>query len=76
VGSSRTPVRDFCIALLCFVVMMAIVIAMSIGVRNKVFPDNYLTVEFLVAVIIVGIIAMLFFLAGVISRIVHGAPPS
>jgi hypothetical protein len=74
-GSSRTPVRDFCIAVACFIAMLAIVIAMSIGVRNKVLPDNYVTVGFFIAVIIVGSIAMLFFLAGVISRVLHGPPP-
>ena len=74
-GSSRTPVRDFCIAFLCFVAMMAIVIALSIGVRNKVLPDNYVTAGFLLAVVIGGMIGILYFLSGVIVRILHGPPP-
>jgi hypothetical protein len=75
VGSSRTPVRDFCNALLCFVAMMAIVIAMSIGVRNQVLPDNYVTAGFLLAVVIGGILGILFFISGVVVRILHGPPP-
>jgi ABC-type nitrate/sulfonate/bicarbonate transport system permease component len=48
---------------------------MSIGVRNKVLPDNYVTAGFLLAVVIGGILGILFFISGVIVRILHGPPP-
>ena len=75
VGSSRTPVRDFCMAVLCFAAMMAIVVALAIGVRNKVLPDNYVTAGILLAVVIAGMMGILYFMSGVIVRILHGPPP-
>jgi hypothetical protein len=74
-GSSRKPFRDLGIATVCFTAMMAIVIAMSVGVRNKVLPDNYVTAGFLLAVVIGGMIPVLFLLAGVINRVLNGLPP-
>jgi hypothetical protein len=75
-GSSRKPLRDLGLGVVCFVVTMAIVVAISIGVRSKVLPDNYVTAGILLAVVICGLIAILFFLSGVISRILSGPPPS
>ena len=73
--SSRKPLRDLGLAVLCFVLMMAIVIAMSIGVRVKVLPDNYVTGGFLIAVTVAGTIGILFFMSGVIGRLLYGPPP-
>jgi hypothetical protein len=75
VGSSRKPLRDLGMAIICFVAMMAVTIAISIGVRDKVLPDNYVTVGFLLVVIVGGIIGVLFFISGVIVRVLHGPPP-
>jgi hypothetical protein len=73
--SSRKPYRDSGIAVLCFVATMAATIAVSIGIRDKVLPDNYVTVGFLAVVIIGGIGGMLYFVSGVIGRVFYGPPP-
>jgi heme/copper-type cytochrome/quinol oxidase subunit 4 len=73
--SSRKPLRDLGMSIVCFVATMAVTIAIGIGVRNRALPDNYVTVGFLIVVIVAGILGMLFFLCGVIGRIVYGPPP-
>jgi hypothetical protein len=73
--SSRKPLRDLSLAVVCFVVTMAVTIAISIAVRDKVLPDNYVTVGFLLVVIVGGTIGVLFFISGVIGRVLYGPPP-
>jgi hypothetical protein len=74
-ASSRKPLRDFFMAVVCFAVTMVIVIAISIGVREKVLPDNYVTGGFLLVVIVGGLLGVLFFISGVIGRLMYGPPP-
>ena len=76
IGSSRKPLRDLGMAILCFVVTMAVTIAITIGVRNKVLPDNYVTVGFLAVVIFGGMGGVIYFISGVIGRVFYGPPPS
>jgi hypothetical protein len=67
--------RDLSLAVVCFVATMAVTIAISIAVRDKILPDNYVTVGFLLVVIVGGIIGVLFFISGVIGRVLYGPPP-
>ena len=73
--SSRKPLRDLGMALVCFVATMAVTIAITIAVRDQVLPDNYVTVGFLVLMIGAGIFGMLFFISRVIGRMFYGPPP-
>jgi hypothetical protein len=74
-GSSEKPFRDFGLAVLAFVAMLAVTIAIAAGVKNKVFPDNWVSWGFLIAVIIVGMLAIIYFMFGVITRAFFGPPP-
>ena len=74
-ASSRRPMRDLALAVGCFVAMMVVTIAIAVAVRKEVIPDNNVTVGFLIAVFIGGIIGILFFISGVISRVLNGPPP-
>lgn len=70
--SSRKPIRDFIMSLVCFAATLASTVGIAVAVKHHVLPDNYVTVGFLFAVIIAGIVGMLFFLSGVIGRIFYG----
>jgi hypothetical protein len=70
--SSRKPLRDFFMALACAAATLASTVGIAVGVKRHVLPDNYVTVGFLLVVIIVGIVGMLFFMSGVIGRIFYG----
>jgi hypothetical protein len=72
--SSRKPIRDFGMALICFVAMMAATIAIAVGVKHNVLPDNYVTAGIIIAVIVAGIVGILFFISGVIGRVFYGPP--
>jgi hypothetical protein len=54
--------------------MMAVTIAMAVAAKHNVLPDNYVTVGILIAVLVVGIVGMLFFMSRVIGRIFYGPP--
>src|SRR6266404_3253842 len=73
--SSRKPLRDLGMAIVCFVATMAVTIAITIAVRDRVLPDNYVTVGFLVLMIGAGVLGVLFFISRVIGRIFYGRPP-
>ena len=73
--SSRKPLRDLGMAIVCFVATMAVTIAITIAVRDRVLPDNYVTVGFLVLMIGAGVLGVLFFISRVIGRIFYGPPP-
>jgi hypothetical protein len=73
--SSRKPLRDLGMAIVCFVATMAVTIAISVAVRDQVLPDNYVTVGFLVLMIGAGVLGVLFFISRVIGRIFYGPPP-
>jgi hypothetical protein len=72
--SSRNPIRDFIMSMVCFAATLASSVGIAIAVKQNVLPDNYVTVGVLVAVIIAGIVGMLFFMSGVIGRIFYGPP--
>jgi hypothetical protein len=73
--SSRKPLRDLGMAIVCFVATMTVTIAITIAVRDQILPDNYVTVGFLAVVIAAGVLGVLFFMSGVIGRIFYGPPP-
>lgn len=73
--SSRKPIRDFLMSLVCFAATMAVTIAIAVAVKHDVLPDNYVTGGIFVALVIAGIVGMLFFMSGVIGRIFYGPPP-
>jgi len=73
--SSRKPLRDFGLAVACFVATMVVTIGISIAVRDKVLPDNYVTAGLLIVAIVVGMLGILFFISGVIGRAFYGPPP-
>jgi hypothetical protein len=54
---------------------MAVTLGIAVAVKHDVLPDNYVTGGILVALVIAGIVGMLFFLSGVIGRIFYGPPP-
>lgn len=72
---SRKPFRDLAMAVACFAATMAFTIAIAIGVKSRILPDNYVTAGFLVIVLIVGILGVFFFISGVIGRVLYGPPP-
>jgi hypothetical protein len=73
--SSRKPLRDFALALACFVATLAVTLTIVAGVKNDVLPDNKVTVGILMVLIFAGIAGVLFFMSGVIGRAIYGPPP-
>jgi hypothetical protein len=74
-GSSRTPLRDFALAVVCFLATVAVTLAILAGVNNNVLPDNKMTEGILLVVIFAGIAVIMFFMSGVIGRFLEGPPP-
>jgi Na+/melibiose symporter-like transporter len=74
-GSSRRPFRDFGLSVACFLAAMAVTSGIAVAVKHNVLPDNYVTAGLLVAVIACGIVGMIFFISGVIVRMIYGPPP-
>jgi hypothetical protein len=61
-------------AIICFIATMVVTIAITIAVRDKELPDNYVTVGFLAVAIFGGIAGFLYFIARVIDRVFYGPP--
>jgi len=73
--SSSRPLRDFALAVVCFVATLAVTLAIVAGVKNNVLPDNKVTGGILLVVIFAGIAGVMFFMSGVIGRAIYGPPP-
>ncbi|HEY6621267.1 MAG TPA: hypothetical protein VIY68_17100 [Steroidobacteraceae bacterium] len=75
VASSNRPWRDFGLAVACFVATMAVTLGIAACVDHNVLPDNKVTEGILWAVIIAGIAGAMWFMSGIITRVVYGPPP-
>jgi hypothetical protein len=73
--SSRKPLRVFGLAVACFVAMMAIILAILTGIDHNLLPDNKVTERILWVVIIAGIAGVIWFISGIVTRVVYGPPP-
>ena len=73
--SSRKPLRDFALAVACFVAMIAVILAILAGIDHNLLPDNKVTMGILWMVIIAGIAGVMWFMSGIITRVVYGPPP-
>jgi L-lactate permease len=74
-ASSRKPVRDFALACACFVATVVITLLFLTGIDHNVLPDNKVTVGILFVVIFAGIGGVMFFMSGIIGRVISGPPP-
>lgn len=74
-ASSRKPLRDFGLAVACFLATMAVTLGIVAGVDHKVLPDNKVTYGVLIIAIFAGIAGALFFMSGVIARVIYGPRP-
>lgn len=75
IASSRRPMRDFGLAVACFIATLGSTVAISVAVKHNVMPDNYVTAGILIVLIVAGIGGMLFFMSGVIARVFFGPRP-
>jgi len=73
--SSRKPLRDFTLAVACFVATLAVTLGIVAGVDHNVLPDNKVTWGILIVAIFAGIAAVMFFMSGIIGRVIYGPPP-
>jgi hypothetical protein len=73
--SSRKPLRDFGLAVACFVAMMAVILAILTGIDHNLLPDNKVTERILWVVIIAGIAGVMWFISGIVTRVVYGPSP-
>jgi Na+/melibiose symporter-like transporter len=74
-ASSNRPWRDFGLAVACFLATMAVTLGIVAGVDHEVLPDNKVTYGILILAIIAGIAGVLFFMSGMIARVIYGPPP-
>lgn len=75
VASSNRPWRDFGLAVACFVATLAVTLGTAACVDHNVLPDNKMTEGILWVVIIAGIAGTMWFMSGIITRVVYGPPP-
>lgn len=73
--SSRKPLRDFALAVACLVATLAVALGIVAGIDHNVLPDNKVTWGILIVAIFAGIAAVMFFMSGIIGRVIYGPPP-
>jgi hypothetical protein len=72
--SSLRPLRDSVLAGICFAATLEATLGV-VGVKNNVLPDSKVTVGFLMVLIFAGVAGVIFFMSGVVGRVLYGPPP-
>jgi hypothetical protein len=74
VPRSRKLLRDFGLAVACFVATIAVILGILTGIDHNLLPDNKVTEGMLWVVVIAGIAGVMWFMSGIVTRVVYGPP--